>query len=82
MTDSTFARLALFRGSRVASLVLCGVLLSACAVGPDYKRPDVVEPAQFKEAKGGARPPPVIPWPVVPGGSCTATASSMTWCCV
>jgi NodT family efflux transporter outer membrane factor (OMF) lipoprotein len=52
MTDSTFARLALLRGSRVASLVLCGALLSACAVGPDYKRPDVVEPAQFKEAQG------------------------------
>ena len=52
MTDSTFARLALFRGSRVASLVLCGVLLSACAVGPDYKRPEVIEPAQFKEAQG------------------------------
>jgi NodT family efflux transporter outer membrane factor (OMF) lipoprotein len=52
MTDSTFARLALFRGSRVASLVLCGALLSACAVGPDYQRPEVVEPAQFKEAQG------------------------------
>ncbi len=79
MTDSTFARLALFRGSRVASLVLCGVLLSACAVGPDYKRPEVIEPAQFKEAQGWRQATPAIPWPVAPGGSCTATASSMTW---
>ncbi len=54
MTDSTFARLAMSRGSRMASLLFCGVLLSACAVGPDYKRPDVVEPAQFKEAQGVA----------------------------
>ncbi|MDP0947285.1 RND transporter, partial [Klebsiella pneumoniae] len=27
-------------------------LLSACAIGPDYKRPDVTEPVQFKEAQG------------------------------
>jgi NodT family efflux transporter outer membrane factor (OMF) lipoprotein len=27
-------------------------LLSACAVGPDYKRPDVEQPAAFKEAAG------------------------------
>jgi len=52
MTDSIFATLAMPRGSRVASLVLCGVLLSACAVGPDYTRPEVIEPAQFKQAQG------------------------------
>lgn len=27
-------------------------LLSACAIGPDYKRPDVEQPALFKEAAG------------------------------
>lgn len=52
MTDSTFAQCAMFRGARVASLLLCGLLLSACAIGPDYKRPEVIEPAQFKEAQG------------------------------
>lgn len=54
MTDSTFAKLAMSmpRGSRVASLVLCGALLSACAIGPDYQRPAVIEPVQFKEAQG------------------------------
>lgn len=52
MTDSTFATLAMTRGSRVASLLLCGMLLSACAVGPDYTRPAVIEPAQFKQAEG------------------------------
>lgn len=30
--------------------VLMMLLLSACAVGPDYKRPDVTTPAAFKEA--------------------------------
>lgn len=40
------------RGSRVAGLVLCGLMLSACAVGPDYHRPQVTAPAQFKEAAG------------------------------
>ncbi len=39
-------------GVKVAGLLLCGVLLSACAVGPDYHRPEVTEPAQFKEAQG------------------------------
>ena len=33
------------------SLVLCTLLLTACAVGPDYRRPDVATPAAFKEAK-------------------------------
>ncbi|MGY2291693.1 efflux transporter outer membrane subunit [Pseudomonas sp. SDO528_S397] len=55
MTDSTFPtvqRLALARGSRLVSLALCAALLSACAVGPDYQRPPVSEPAQYKEAQG------------------------------
>eukprot|EP01132_Coremiostelium_polycephalum_P017614 gene17614-21074_t len=55
MTDSTFPtvqRLAMTRGSKLLSLALCGVMLSACAVGPDYKRPELTEPAQYKEAQG------------------------------
>lgn len=55
MTDSTFPtvqRLAMSRGCKLLSLTLCGVLLSACAIGPDYKRPALTEPAQYKEAKG------------------------------
>jgi NodT family efflux transporter outer membrane factor (OMF) lipoprotein len=45
-------RLFAARGSRVAGLALCGLMLSACAVGPDYHRPPVAAPAQFKEAAG------------------------------
>jgi len=44
-------RLELARGSRLLSLALCG-LLSACAIGPDYKRPQATTPAQYKEATG------------------------------
>ncbi|UCZ87679.1 efflux transporter outer membrane subunit [Pseudomonas sp. L5B5] len=40
------------RGSRVLSLGLCAVLLSACAIGPDYQRLQVAEPAQYKQAQG------------------------------
>jgi NodT family efflux transporter outer membrane factor (OMF) lipoprotein len=35
------------------ALVLAGVA-SGCAVGPDYRRPDVESPAAFKEAQGWA----------------------------
>ena len=40
------------RGSRFVSLALCSVLLSACAIGPDYQRPGVTTPVQFKQAEG------------------------------
>mgnify|MGYP006193354727 CR=1 FL=1 len=40
------------RGSRLLSLSLSALLLSACAVGPDYQRPTVAEPAQYKQAEG------------------------------
>lgn len=46
------ATLATARGSRVLSLVLCVAMLSACAVGPDYQRPQAAEPVQYKEAQG------------------------------
>jgi len=45
-------RLAMARGSRVLSLSLCVLMLSACAIGPDYQRPQVAEPAQYKQAQG------------------------------
>ncbi len=35
-----------------AGLLLTGAALSACAVGPDYRRPTVATPPAFKEAQG------------------------------
>jgi NodT family efflux transporter outer membrane factor (OMF) lipoprotein len=40
------------RGSRLLSLSLCVAMLSACAVGPDYQRPQTAEPVQYKAAEG------------------------------
>ncbi|MBU9226332.1 multidrug efflux transporter outer membrane subunit OpcM [Burkholderia multivorans] len=41
----------LMRIAKVAAAsALLATLLAACAVGPDYKRPDVTTPAAFKEA--------------------------------
>ncbi|MCH5518351.1 efflux transporter outer membrane subunit [Pseudomonas syringae] len=37
---------------RPFALGLCVVLLSACAVGPDYQKPSMAAPAQFKAAHG------------------------------
>ncbi|MDH0747718.1 efflux transporter outer membrane subunit [Pseudomonas sp. GD03842] len=37
---------------RTFSVALCALLLSACAVGPDYRKPDVTTPAHFKQAEG------------------------------
>ena len=45
-------RWALARGSRLLGLVLSGLLLSACAIGPDYQRPEAASPAQYKETAG------------------------------
>ena len=52
MTDRSLIQLATARGSRLLSLSLCVALLSACAVGPDYQRPQTAEIFQFKEAEG------------------------------
>ena len=41
-------RWALARGSRLLGLVLSAVLLSACAVGPDYQRPELTAAQQQK----------------------------------
>jgi len=38
--------------SKLAPTVGLAMLLSACAIGPDYNRPQVIEPVQFKEAQG------------------------------
>ena len=38
--------------SSLLTLGLCIALLSGCAVGPDYHKPDVTTPAQFKHAEG------------------------------
>ena len=45
-------RWALARGSRLLGLVLTGALLSACAVGPDYQRPELAVPQQFNAVDG------------------------------
>ncbi|WP_149086878.1 efflux transporter outer membrane subunit [Pseudomonas prosekii] len=56
MTDRSLitlaAPIAMARSSRLLSLALCVSLLSACAVGPDYQRPQTAEIAQYKEAEG------------------------------
>ncbi|MEE8875998.1 efflux transporter outer membrane subunit [Pseudomonas helleri] len=51
-------RWALARGSRLLGLVLTGVLLSACAVGPDYQRPELAVPQQFNAVDGWTRANP------------------------
>jgi NodT family efflux transporter outer membrane factor (OMF) lipoprotein len=38
--------------ARSVGATLCVALLSACAVGPDYTRPQFAAPAQFKAAEG------------------------------
>ena len=41
------------------AIVIMG-MVSSCAVGPDYKRPDVVTPAAFKSASEGEKAMPVL----------------------
>lgn len=43
---------------RSLCLALCVALLSACAVGPDYQKPEMATPAQFKAAKGWSQANP------------------------
>ncbi|MGG7596093.1 efflux transporter outer membrane subunit [Pseudomonas sp. WC1] len=40
------------RGSRLVSAGLCVAMLSACTLSPDYHRPEISTPAQFKQAQG------------------------------
>lgn len=52
MTDRLQIKPVLQRPVRWLGMGLCAVLLSACAVGPDYKKPEMATPAQFKQAEG------------------------------
>lgn len=45
-------RLTRGRGSRLVGAGLCAALLSACTLSPDYHRPALATPAQFKQAQG------------------------------
>ena len=59
-------------------ILLSGLLACGCAIGPNYSRPDVDTPAQFKETEGWtlARPadgcPSAAGTPPVDGGAATA----------
>ncbi|PWB33958.1 RND transporter [Pseudomonas sp. SDI] len=46
------ARLLGARGSRLLSASLCLLMLSACSLSPDYHRPELAAPVQFKQAEG------------------------------
>jgi NodT family efflux transporter outer membrane factor (OMF) lipoprotein len=52
MTDRLQIKPVLQRPVRWLGLGLCAVFLSACAVGPDYKKPEMATPVQFKQAEG------------------------------
>ena len=45
-------RLPLARGSRLLGLSLCALMLGACAIGPDYQRPALDTPQEYKQAEG------------------------------
>ena len=40
------------RGTRVATLLAVSLTLGACAIGPDYQRPPLATPLQFKQIEG------------------------------
>ncbi|QCI12237.1 efflux transporter outer membrane subunit [Pseudomonas putida] len=46
------------RGSRLIGAGLCVAMLSACTLSPDYHRPDMDTPAQFKQAEGWTQASP------------------------
>ena len=43
---------------RTLGLSLCALMLSACTVGPDYKKPEMATPAHFKQAEGWTQAAP------------------------
>ncbi len=45
--------------SHIPLILSLGMLLSACAVGPNYKKPTVATPEQFKENKGWIQAAPL-----------------------
>ncbi len=77
MTDRSLLNLATARGSRLLSLSLCVAMLSACAVGPDYQRPQTAEVAQYKEAEGWRQANPSDALARGAWWSCMAISSSM-----
>jgi len=50
--------LTLGRGSRLLGASLCVALLSACTLSPDYHRPELSTPAQYKQAEGWTQAKP------------------------
>ncbi|WP_372867340.1 TolC family protein, partial [Pseudomonas sp.] len=40
------------RGTRVATLLAVSLSLGACTIGPDYQRPPLATPLQFKQIEG------------------------------
>lgn len=58
MNTTPYAPIAPDRAIRGALALLMCALLSACAVGPDYKRPDVAVPAAYKELPGWTQADP------------------------
>jgi NodT family efflux transporter outer membrane factor (OMF) lipoprotein len=52
MTDRLQIKPVFQRPVRWLGMGLCAVLLGACSVGPDYKKPEMATPAQFKQAEG------------------------------
>ena len=40
------------RAARAACACLLGLALAGCAIGPDYRRPEVETPAAFRHAEG------------------------------
>lgn len=51
-------RLTQGRGSRLVGAGLCVAMLSACTLSPDYHRPALSTPAQFKQAEGWTQAKP------------------------
>ncbi len=51
-------RLTQGRGSRLVGAGLCVAMLSACTLSPDYHRPELSTPAQFKQAEGWTQAKP------------------------
>lgn len=50
---------ALQRAPKLPLILGISLVLSACAVGPDYERPKIESPAQFKENKGWVQAAPL-----------------------
>lgn len=48
------------RGVKPAALIACCGLLASCAVGPDYKRPEVAAPAGFKRTAEAEKAEPAL----------------------